>query len=122
MNTVPQAETAQAVLGAGPLRTCVGCRQIVRQKSLVRVTLTGGSVADRSLLVDGKTRNPGRGAYVHAQESCVSSAVRGGMSRSFRTSIPRDAFAEIQQCIPVGDKKSTFASISDVKKSEGSDE
>ena len=83
-----------AASGAGPRRTCVGCRQVDDQRALVRVTTVG-----ESLRVDGRRRSPGRGAYVHAQATCLTSANRGGFGRSFRRSISRDAVTSIREHI-----------------------
>lgn len=79
---------------AGPQRTCVGCRQVDQQRALVRVTTVG-----TSLLVDGRHRRPGRGAYLHARTSCLTKAEKGGLSRSFRKSIPRDSITLIREHI-----------------------
>ncbi len=81
---------------AGPIRTCVGCRQSDMQSALVRVTAEG-----HGLCADTSHRKPGRGAYVHARSSCLAGAERGGFSRSFRTSIARDAVAGIRKHIQV---------------------
>ncbi len=78
--------------GAGPLRTCVGCRQIDEQSALVRFTTDG-----TRLLVDGRKRSPGRGAYLHARANCLTSAEKGGFGRSFRKSIPRNAVTSIRE-------------------------
>jgi predicted RNA-binding protein YlxR (DUF448 family) len=96
MNTTrPHKAPAQKAGGwAGPRRTCVGCRQVDAQHALVRVTAEG-----RCLLVDGRHRRPGRGAYLHARATCLTTAEKGGFSRSFRRSISRDAITLIRQHI-----------------------
>lgn len=96
MNTMrPHTTPASAAGGwAGPRRTCVGCRQVDAQDALVRVT-----TEDARLLVDGRHRRPGRGAYVHARATCLTTAAKGGFSRSFRRSISRDAITSIRQHI-----------------------
>ena len=80
--------------GAGPQRTCVGCRQVDEQRALVRLTAEGSR-----LLVDGPQRRPGRGAYLHARATCLTRAEKGGLSRSFRRSIPRDSITLIREHI-----------------------
>jgi predicted RNA-binding protein YlxR (DUF448 family) len=80
--------------GAGPQRTCVGCRQVDQQRAMVRLTTDGAL-----LLVDEGRRRPGRGAYLHARTSCMTRAEKGGFSRSFRRSIPRDSITLIREHI-----------------------
>ena len=69
------------------MRTCIGCREVCPQASLVRVSFAG------TRLVPG--HGPGRGAYVHARSSCVEAAARGGLARSFRRAIPAAAIRDI---------------------------
>lgn len=65
-----------------PVRTCVGCRRAEPRRGLVRVVL-----ADGRAVVDERRRLPGRGAWVHRTRACVQNAVRGGLSRSFRSAV-----------------------------------
>jgi len=62
----------------------VGCRRRAGKAGLVRVVREpGGGVS-----VDPTGRTPGRGAYVHREESCVRSAVqRGSMARALHASL-----------------------------------
>lgn len=64
-----------------PIRTCVGCRKTGERTELVRlVRSTAGRV-----LVDKDKKLPGRGAWVHAERSCIEDVVKSnGFSRSFR--------------------------------------
>ena len=72
-----------------PERTCVGCRAVVEQATLVRLALVGDRV-----VVD--RRAPGRGAYVHPRTSCVEAANKGGLARAFRRKVsPIDDISEI---------------------------
>ncbi|MDK7732779.1 YlxR family protein [Propionimicrobium lymphophilum] len=65
-----------------PLRTCVGCRAKAEPSELSRYVLRDGKVvADQSKCA------PGRGAWVHPDEVCLTSAQRGGFARSFRTRV-----------------------------------
>jgi hypothetical protein len=67
-------------------RTCVGCRQVRQRAALVRlVRLPDGTVA-----VD-RARAAGRGAYVHADASCLEAARRrlAGALRAERVDFDR---------------------------------
>jgi uncharacterized protein len=65
-----------------PLRTCVGCRRVVPQATLLRVVLV-----DAAVVVDEERRRPGRGAWVHRERGCIQNAARGGLQRSFRRAV-----------------------------------
>lgn len=63
-----------------PVRTCIGCRERDDRAALLRVVLH-----DLEVVVDSSATMPGRGAWVHPTESCISAAIkRGGFARSFR--------------------------------------
>jgi uncharacterized protein len=69
-------------MGAGPIRSCTGCRTKLQQPDLIRiVAVPGGAVA-----VDPLGRRPaGRGAYVCADRACVELALSsGGLRRALR--------------------------------------
>jgi uncharacterized protein len=64
-----------------PSRTCVGCRRARPQAALVRlVRLASGTV-----VVDGRTRAAGRGAYVCPDAECLGRGLsRGRLGHAFR--------------------------------------
>lgn len=65
---------------AGPIRTCVGCRQRGPQAGLIRFTMRTSGLA-----ADGVFRAPGRGAYLHHDSDCWRAfARRRGPVRSLR--------------------------------------
>lgn len=92
MSVSPSKTTAQCSVAVegGPRRTCVGCRQVDAQSAMLRLTLAG-----QVLLVDDVVRSPGRGAYLHARQSCLTKAEKGGICRSFRKAIARDSITLI---------------------------
>jgi len=57
-----------------PQRTCVGCREVQGKRQLVRVVRQ----PDGHIHLDTTGKAPGRGAYLHATESCWHSALSGG--------------------------------------------
>ncbi|MFE9428875.1 YlxR family protein [Kitasatospora sp. NPDC006697] len=65
---------------ACPERTCVGCRKRAAKHELLRVTAVEGvCVPDPSAML------PGRGAYLHPEQSCLDLAVRRrALPRAFR--------------------------------------
>ncbi|HMS75977.1 YlxR family protein [Gordonia sp. (in: high G+C Gram-positive bacteria)] len=69
----------QRTLSDAPVRTCIGCRQRDCASALVRLVARTDSreAADGAQVVVDVTRTmPGRGAWLHPREDCVSRAVR----------------------------------------------
>lgn len=63
-----------------PVRTCLGCRQRAPRSSLVRVVARSGEA-----VVDARASLPGRGAWVHPNPRCVSTAIeRQAFRRALR--------------------------------------
>nr|WP_255719686.1 YlxR family protein [Brachybacterium sp. ACRRE] len=72
-----------------PERTCVGCRTAAPRDQLVRLVMeqTPEGVAPR-VRADPSGSAPGRGAWLHADASCLDLALkRGGFARSFRGAV-----------------------------------
>jgi len=82
-----------------PLRTCVGCRRVVPQATMLRIVLSDGTA-----IADEERRRPGRGAWVHRTRSCVQNAARGGLQRSFRK--PVDPTALVSFALATASEKS----------------
>jgi predicted RNA-binding protein YlxR (DUF448 family) len=104
-----------------PIRTCTGCRKTAPQRELVRLVFDGarlvidpgsrpasgagdlGSEAGGQVAGARPVRRPGRGAYVHANPSCVTAA---GLSRSFRRPIgPADVAGIVADMSPSHDNR-----------------
>lgn len=64
-----------------PMRTCVGCRKVDRQRDLVRAVATS---TGRLQLQASRHRSAGRGTYVHRNVACLKAALAGGFARSLR--------------------------------------
>lgn len=61
-------------------RTCVGCRDRDSTDQLVRVV-----VQENRLAIDHNRTAPGRGAYLHRNQVCISQAVtRKAVTRALR--------------------------------------
>ncbi|MGI9003538.1 MAG: YlxR family protein [Pseudonocardia sp.] len=74
---------------AGPVRTCVGCRNRSSADGLLRVV-----VVDGVLTPDPRRRLPGRGAWVHPAPECLDRAERrSAFPRALRVSGPLDTAA-----------------------------
>ncbi len=58
---------------SAPVRTCVGCRDRAAAVGLVRIAWDETSSL---LVVDGRRRHGGRGAWLHPDPVCLSLALR----------------------------------------------
>jgi hypothetical protein len=65
-----------------PQRTCVGCREILAKRTLIRVVRTPEGV-----VVDPGGKAPGRGAYLHDRPSCWLKGLKGALATALRTEI-----------------------------------
>lgn len=68
-----------------PQRTCVGCRETLDKRSLIRIVRTEDGVK-----IDPSGKAPGRGAYVHDQRSCWEAALKGSLARALKTDVDAD--------------------------------
>lgn len=65
-----------------PMRTCLGCREQEPQTKLIRVVLLDGKV-----VFDQTKTATGRGAYLHQNPECISSATSKRLfNRAFKVS------------------------------------
>ncbi len=65
-----------------PQRTCVGCREVLAKRSLVRVVRTPLGVR-----IDPSSKAQGRGAYVHDRRECWEAAFKGSLARALRVEL-----------------------------------
>lgn len=63
-----------------PQRTCVGCREVLAKRSLVRIVRT-----PQGVLIDPGGKANGRGAYLHDQRSCWERALKGLLAQALKT-------------------------------------
>jgi predicted RNA-binding protein YlxR (DUF448 family) len=75
-----------------PVRTCVGCRGDAGKAGLIRVVRR----ADGGGAIDPTGSAAGRGAYVHADTTCVDTArKRKALDRALRTTIQPELWSEL---------------------------
>ncbi len=65
-----------------PQRTCVGCREVLPKRSLIRIVRHPDGVQ-----VDPTGKMAGRGAYLHNLHSCWEIALKGSLARSLKVEL-----------------------------------
>lgn len=65
-----------------PQRSCVGCREVLPKRSLVRIVRTPDGV-----VIDPTGKLNGRGVYLHQKRSCWEKGLKGAVSRALRSDI-----------------------------------
>lgn len=65
-----------------PRRTCVGCREVLPKRSLIRIVNSPEGV-----IVDHTGKAHGRGAYLHDKRSCWQKGLNGALDHALRTKL-----------------------------------
>ena len=73
-----------------PQRTCVGCREVLPKRKLIRLVKT-----DEGCRIDLSGKLPGRGAYLHDQKSCWNRGLKGSLEKALRITIPEQDMAAL---------------------------
>ena len=67
----PAAETRTA-----PVRMCIGCRKRELAVELLRVVAVSAENGQSAVSVDTRRCHPGRGAWLHPDDRCLTAAIR----------------------------------------------
>lgn len=82
-----------------PRRTCVGCREVLPKRSLIRIVKSPEGVT-----VDLTGKAHGRGAYLHDDRSCWDRGMKGALDHALRTKLTNqeksDLLAFIENYVP----------------------
>ena len=65
-----------------PQRTCVGCREVLPKRAMIRIVHGPDGVQ-----VDLTGKMAGRGAYLHNQRSCWERGLKGALANALKTEI-----------------------------------
>ena len=85
-----------------PQRTCVGCRNVLPKRSLIRIVRGPAGVQ-----VDPTGKMAGRGAYLHNQRSCWERGLKGALAGALKTEITieeRDRLMAFSASLPDEDQ------------------
>jgi predicted RNA-binding protein YlxR (DUF448 family) len=75
-----------------PQRTCVGCREVLPKRKLIRLVRTGEGVQ-----VDSTGKLAGRGAYLHDRRECWERALKGALEHALKTTLTVDDRARLEE-------------------------
>ena len=75
-----------------PQRTCVGCREVLPKRKMVRLVKTAAGVQ-----IDPTGKLPGRGAYLHDRRECWERGLKGALGHALKTSLTQDDRARLEK-------------------------
>jgi predicted RNA-binding protein YlxR (DUF448 family) len=85
-----------------PRRTCVGCREVLPKRSLIRIVNSPEGV-----MVDLTGKAHGRGAYLHDKRSCWHKGLNGALDHALKTKLTdqekEDLLSYVRNNIPEND-------------------
>ncbi|MDO4556713.1 MAG: YlxR family protein [Lachnospiraceae bacterium] len=77
-----------------PVRQCVGCREMMPKKEMLRVIRT----PEEEVLLDSTGKKNGRGAYLCFSSDCLNKAIKNkGLERSLKVSIPDEVYEKLKK-------------------------
>jgi predicted RNA-binding protein YlxR (DUF448 family) len=75
-----------------PQRTCVGCREVLPKRKLIRIVRTTEGVQ-----MDPTGKVAGRGAYLHDRRECWERALKGALANALKTTLTVDDRARLEE-------------------------
>jgi predicted RNA-binding protein YlxR (DUF448 family) len=73
-----------------PQRTCVGCRDVLSKRNLVRLVRS-----PQGVIIDSTGKAAGRGAYLHKNQSCWQKALQGSLAKALKTDLSAEDFEKL---------------------------
>lgn len=74
-----------------PQRTCVGCREVLPKRKMIRIVRTTDGVQ-----VDPTGKLAGRGAYLHDRRECWERGLKGSLPHALKTTLTSDERARLE--------------------------
>ncbi|MGH2628691.1 MAG: RNase P modulator RnpM [Anaerolineales bacterium] len=75
-----------------PQRTCVGCREVLAKRTLIRLVRTPEGVQ-----IDPTGKAAGRGAYLHDRRACWEAGLKGSLARALKAEISEESLAGLTE-------------------------
>ena len=74
-----------------PQRTCVGCREVLPKRRMIRIVRTAEGVR-----VDPTSKVAGRGAYLHDRRECWERGLKGALANALNTTLSAEERANLE--------------------------
>lgn len=74
-----------------PQRTCVGCREVLPKRQMVRIVRTPNGVQ-----IDPTGKTAGRGAYLHDQRECWVRGLKGALAHALKADLTNEDHARLE--------------------------
>lgn len=74
-----------------PQRTCVGCRETLPKRTLIRIVRTAEGIE-----IDPTGKLAGRGAYLHNKRSCWEKGLKGPLAHALKTVLTAEQIEGLQ--------------------------
>jgi len=74
-----------------PQRTCVGCREVLPKRTMIRIVRTTEGVQ-----IDSTGKLAGRGAYLHDKRECWERGLKGALAHALKATISADERATLE--------------------------
>jgi predicted RNA-binding protein YlxR (DUF448 family) len=88
---VPKKKPVQRIKHV-PQRTCVGCREVLPKRTMIRVVRTAEGVR-----IDPTGKLAGRGAYLHDRRECWERGLRGALAHALKMEISIEERAQLEE-------------------------
>lgn len=75
-----------------PQRTCVGCREVLPKRKMIRLVGTAEGVR-----IDPTGKLPGRGAYLHERRECWERGLKGALGHALKITLTPDDRARLDE-------------------------
>ena len=75
-----------------PQRTCVGCREVLPKRKMVRIVRTAEGVH-----VDPTSKLAGRGAYLHDRRECWERGLKGALANALKVTLTLDDRTKLEE-------------------------
>jgi uncharacterized protein len=75
-----------------PQRTCVGCREVLPKRKMIRLVRTTDGVQ-----VDPTGKLAGRGAYLHDRRECWERALKGALAHALKATLTMNDRTQLEE-------------------------
>lgn len=75
-----------------PQRTCVGCREVLPKRTMIRIVRTAEGVR-----IDPTGKLAGRGAYLHDRRKCWEQGLKGALAHALKATISPGERAKLEE-------------------------